>query len=74
MVTLESLAGDLLMIKITLAVVVGILLAIVFALRMLVIVDRRLERMEQNQLRWMKNIAKTEETQTKMLKSKKKKK
>lgn len=74
MVTLESLAGDLLMIKITLAVVVGILLAIVFALRMLVIVDRRLERMEQNQLRWMKNIAKAEETQTKMLKSKKKKK
>ncbi len=74
MVTLESLAGDLLMVKITLAVVVGILLAIVFALRMLVVVDRRLERMEQNQLRWMKNIAKSEETQTKMLKSKKKKK
>lgn len=74
MVTLESLAGDLLMVKITLAVVVGILLAIVFALRMLVVVNRRLERMEQNQLRWMKNIAKSEETQTKMLKSKKKKK
>jgi len=74
MVTLESLAGDLLMVKITLAVVVGILLAIVFALRMLVVVDRRLERMEQNQLRWMKNISKSEETQTKMLKSKKKRK
>ncbi|HOI18599.1 MAG TPA: hypothetical protein PLX15_01930 [Candidatus Woesearchaeota archaeon] len=73
MVTLESLAGDLLMVKITLAVVVGILLAIVFALRMLVVVDRRLEKMEQNQLRWMRNIAKAEETQTKMLKSKKKK-
>ncbi len=59
--------------ELTLAIVVGMLLAIIFSLRILVIMERRVARMELHIERLVTNVLQEEKTIEKKIFSKKKK-